>query len=168
VSEVASAQTVDAGTAPGHRPRAPRKNLLLSATIEAGALRAPVRIRNLSESGAMLDGAVLPEVGAELTVRRSAIAIGAVVVWRATGRCGVRFTQVAASVEEWVAGARNPSFEGYQGQARVDAIQQAVRSGGALPGDTAPAAGATTLGELDARLVEEIFQTRELLDRLGE
>jgi len=45
--------------------RLPRKNLLLGATIEAGALSAPVRIRNLSETGALIDGAALPDLEGE-------------------------------------------------------------------------------------------------------
>ena len=85
--------------------RSPRKNLLLSATIEAGHLKAPVRIRNLSETGAMLDGAALPDVGTSFTLRRLEIEIGATVVWASSGRCGVAFDG-KVSVEDWVAGVR--------------------------------------------------------------
>ena len=73
------------------RARAPRKNLLLAATIEAGALKAPVRIRNLSEGGAMLEGAVLPDIGTAFMLRRLDIEIGGTVIWRESGRCGVEF-----------------------------------------------------------------------------
>ncbi|HWU72845.1 MAG TPA: hypothetical protein VN137_05135, partial [Sphingomonas sp.] len=45
------------------RARAPRKNLLLTATIRSQGVTAPVRIRNLSEKGAMVDGQALPEPG---------------------------------------------------------------------------------------------------------
>ncbi len=65
-----------------HGARAPRTNLPLSATIEAGALKAPVRIRNMSANGAMLDGAALPPVGAALTLRRADLDIGATVIWQ--------------------------------------------------------------------------------------
>lgn len=153
----------------GHRPRLPRKNLLLAASIESGALKAPVRIRNLSESGAMLDGAVLPDPGVKLVLQRADIRMGATVIWRAAGRCGVRFDETSATVDEWVAGARSPSFEGHQGQARVDAIQTAVRSGAALPPE-APAAGSKALApeEIDGRVAEEIVHVRRLLEALGE
>jgi hypothetical protein len=45
--------------------RAYRKSLMLSASIEAGALTAQVRIRNLSGSGARSDGAALPAAGTD-------------------------------------------------------------------------------------------------------
>ena len=52
---------------------APRTNLLLAATAEVGGRSLPVRIRNLSETGAMVDGAGLPEAGmpADPDARRS-------------------------------------------------------------------------------------------------
>jgi len=152
-----------------HLPRAARKNLLLGATIEAGSLKAPVRVRNLSTSGAMLEGTTLPDPGVKLVLQRSDIRVGATVVWRLLGRCGVKFDDAATTVDEWVAGARAPSFNGHQGQARVDAIQSAVRSGEALPVETpATATGSLSASELEARLVEEIVYVRRLLDTLGE
>jgi hypothetical protein len=149
-------------------PRAPRKNLLLSATIETDALKVAVRIRNLSETGAMLDGAALPPPGTRLVLRRADIDVTGSVAWQAEGRCGIAFDQRAATVDEWVAGKRAASFAGHRGQVRVDAIQQAVRSGAELPTeDDAPVAGLSQ-AELDARIVEEIVYVRRLLDSLGE
>ncbi|NWM10776.1 hypothetical protein GY642_25995, partial [Escherichia coli] len=58
------------------KERLPRKNLLLAATIEADGLRVPVRIRNLSEGGAMVDGSVLPRAGTLLTLTRAEIEVG--------------------------------------------------------------------------------------------
>ncbi|HWU95368.1 MAG TPA: hypothetical protein VN029_07205, partial [Sphingomonas sp.] len=55
----------------GSRERAPRKNLFLAAAIEAEALKVAVRIRNLYEGGAMLDGSVLPRAGTALVLRRA-------------------------------------------------------------------------------------------------
>jgi len=150
-------------------PRQPRKNLMLAASIEAGGLRAPVRIRNLSEGGAMLDGAALPDVGATLVLHRAEIDVGATVVWREAGRCGIRFNNVVASVDEWVAGKCAPTFHGQHGQARVDAIQSAVRAGAALPSEPGAATGAgLSASELERRLGEEIDFVRRLIDGLGE
>ena len=148
--------------------RASRKNLLLSATIEAGALKAPVRIRNLSESGAMIDGAALPEVGTALTLRRLEVEIGAVAVWRASGRCGIRFDG-KASVDEWVSGVRRPHGAEERSQARVDEIQAAIRSGGSSPAPENPtSAGPIDAGRLNDRIVEEIAYVRRLLDAVGD
>jgi PilZ domain len=149
------------------KERQPRKNLLLAATIEADGLKVPVRIRNLSEGGAMVDGSALPRTGTLLTLTRAEIEVGGRVVWQTQGRCGVAFDTTAITVDEWVSGNRVASFQGHRGQARVDAIQQAVRSGDALPAEPA-APAAPDLANLGTRLVEEIFHVRELLDRLGE
>lgn len=152
----------------GHLPRRPRKNLLLAASIEAGALRVAVRIRNLSETGAMLDGTALPDPGTTFTLRRADIAMSATVVWISAGRCGIRFDDATISVDEWVAGAKVPSFNGQFGQARVDAIQIAVRTGAALP-ETAPKPTVgLSQGDLETRVTEEIIHVRRLLDELGE
>lgn len=150
--------------------RPPRKNLLLSGTIEAEGLKVPVRIRNLSQSGAMLDGAALPRPGTRLLLRRAQIEVAAQVVWQNDGRCGITFDQCAVTVDEWVAGKRTAAspFDTPRGQARVDAIQGAVRSGAALPVEPAGAGADPSLAELESRIVQEIFYVRHLLDSLGE
>ncbi len=147
--------------------RSPRKNLLLSATIEAGALKAPVRIRNLSESGAMLDGAALPDVGTRFTLRRLEIEIGATVIWNALGRCGVAFDG-KVSVDEWVAGVRQIPRLGSSGQARVDAIQSALRSGDPLLIEAASPTMPVGVGELDQRIAEEMDHAWRLLEAVGD
>lgn len=152
----------------GKPDRPPRKNLLLAATIEADGLKVPVRIRNLSEGGAMLDGSVLPRPCTQLVLRRSEIEVEARVVWQSQGKCGVSFGTSVVTVEEWVSGTRVATFNGHRGQARVDAIQVAVRSGAALPSEPAAPSSAPGLADLGERLVEEIFQVRRLLDGLGE
>lgn len=152
---------------PGPVARAPRKNLLLAATIEAGTLSATVRIRNLSASGAMLDGVALPNIGTRLVLRRSVIEMPATVVWQAAGRCGVQFEATTISVDEWVAGLLSPSFNGHKGQQRVDAIQEALRAGAALP-DEAKAPAAPSPEVVETRVAEEILYVQRLLDTLGE
>ncbi|MBB5709783.1 PilZ domain-containing protein [Sphingomonas xinjiangensis] len=155
--------------APGQVARAPRKNLMLAATIQAGTLQATVRIRNLSQSGAMLDGVALPNIGTKLVLRRAVIEMPATVVWQAGGRCGIQFEATSISVDEWVAGLLTPSFNGYKGQQRVDAIQHAVRSGAALPAEPEAATPAGPDRDvLDARVAEEILYVQRLLDSLGE
>jgi len=42
-------------------PAMPGKNVMLAATISVGAVSAPVRIRTLSQDGAMVDGLTLPD-----------------------------------------------------------------------------------------------------------
>lgn len=148
--------------------RMPRKNLLLAASIEAGALSAPVRIRNLSETGALIEGAALPEIGAELTLRRLEIEIGATVVWRAGGRCGIRFTGNVC-VDDWAIGKRRPAQLFERSQAGVDARQAAVRSGAPLPADDSAATLAPPRSDiLEGRIAEEIAYVRRVLDSVGD
>ena len=170
---VTSSQSDEPGSAPAgqgaDQPRATRKNLMLAASIESGGSRAPVRIRNLSESGAMLDGAALPGPGASLVLTRADIQVSASVVWCAGGRCGIRFDNVAASVDEWVTGKRAAVFAGQQGQARVDAILSVVGSGTALPAEPGASPGtAISSAELERRIAEEIIYVQRLIDALGE
>lgn len=149
-------------------PRPQRKNLMLSASIESAGIQAAVRIRNLSETGAMLDGPALPEPGARLVLRRAEIETGATVIWRQGARCGVHFDAIAACVDEWVTGKRPASFAGKQGQARVDAIQSAVRSGVTMIAEPVAPAPGLSRDALDQRLSEEIVHVQRLIDTLGE
>jgi hypothetical protein len=141
---------------------------MLSASIEAGALKGQVRIRNLSESGAMIDGAALPEVGTALILRRLELEIGAMTVWRAPGRCGIRFDGTAA-VDEWVAGLRRSPRPADRGQARVDAIQSAIRRAAPLPSADVPTSRIPLdSDELESRIAEELAYVGRLLDAVGD
>jgi hypothetical protein len=156
--------------APGERvrlERRPRKNLLLSAGIEGAGLKAPVRIRNLSETGAMLDGTVLPEAGAEITLRRLELEIRGLVVWRAAGRCGIKFDG-GISVNDWIAGSHLPQ-QPLTGQARVDEIQAALRAGAELPDEqSAELVDTSNTNDLTKRVAEEVGHARRLLNAIGD
>lgn len=146
------------------RTRAPRKNLLLTATIRSQGVSAPVRIRNLSEKGAMVDGQALPEPGASLILQRLEVEMRGVVAWRAEGRCGIQF-EGAASVDEWVAGRRAPAAIFGHGQSRVDQIQAAIRSGRDIADEDVPAAGpAEIITDPEARVAEELDHVQRMLD----
>jgi len=154
---------------PGAEPQlpSPRKNVLLSATIEAGKLKVPVRIRNLSESGAMLDGTVLPDPGTALTLRRLELEIGATVTWCESGRCDVAFDGLV-SVEDWVAGNCLPIRFVKPGQARVDEIQSALRRGDAPPQEAPPPTRPVPVDELDHRIAGEVEMVRRLMETVGD
>lgn len=169
---VTSPQSDEPGSAPTgegtQQPRATRKNLMLTASIESAGTRAPVRIRNLSETGAMLDGAALPAPGASLLLIRADIQVSANVIWRTGGRCGICFDNIVASVDEWVTGKRAAVFAGQRGQARVDAIQSVVRSGATLPSEPVTIGTAISVADLERRIAEEIVHVQRLIDALGE
>jgi hypothetical protein len=148
--------------------RAPRTNLLLSATIDAGTLKASVRIRNLSETGALLEGAAFPKVGERLTLRRLTLEIDATVIWRSASRCGVKF-EGQASVADWSSGTWSAPATG-RDQSRVDRIQAAVRAGSPaiMPIGGTNAAPEEIGGDLDGRVAEELEHLRRLLEKMGD
>ncbi|PSJ39121.1 hypothetical protein C7I55_16710 [Sphingomonas deserti] len=139
---------------------------MLAASIEAGALNAPVRIRNLSETGAAIEGPALPHIGASFTLRRLDVSIAGVVMWVTGGRCGVHFDGKIC-VTDWISGSRAP-LSATRDQTRVDTIQAAIRTGsGFIP--QAPVHQTTEVqADLDARLSQELAFVRRLLEQLGE
>ncbi|HYJ81518.1 MAG TPA: PilZ domain-containing protein [Allosphingosinicella sp.] len=151
---------------------APRTNLLLAATAEVDGRSLPVRIRNLSETGAMVEGAGLPEAGTALVLLRGDLQVAATVAWAAGGRRGVRFAG-PTPVNEWTGGKPRPlDCTGLRDQRRVDAIQAEARSDAALgrtlraPQQAEPAA--PVLPHLDQRLADELGYVQRLLEGLGD
>lgn len=151
---------------------APRTNLLLAATAEVGGRSLPVRIRNLSESGAMVEGAGLPEAGLPLILMRGDLQVAATVAWAAGGRRGVRFAG-PTPVNEWTGGKPRPiDCTGLRDQRRVDAIQAEARADPpalrALRASETPSAPPPAPTDLDNRLAEELGYVQRLLEGLGD
>ena len=109
--------------------------MFLVATLYAGHASAPVRVRNLSHSGALVEGADLPAAGSVITLRRGPLEAGGAVVWAEAGRAGLSF-RAPVAVSDWL-----PTKEAAR-QARVDQIafglKQAARPGAALRVGTDP------------------------------
>jgi hypothetical protein len=152
---------------PDGQHRSSRTNLLLSGTIEARDIRSSVRIRNLSETGALLEGAALPKVGEHLVLRRLDLEIGATVIWSASSRCGVTFSGTI-SVDHWRAGSWvAPRLS--EKQEEVDRIQSAVRAGKGenLHGILPDLAVQTTIFT-DKRIADELLAVQQLLEKMGD
>lgn len=151
---------------------APRTNLLLAATAEVGGRSLPVRIRNLSETGAMLEGAGLPEAGMPLILMRGDLQVAATVAWVAGGRRGVRFAG-PTPVNEWTGGKPKAiDCTGLRDQRRVDSIQAEARAdpplGRALRSTEAAAPPSALSPDLDKRLADELGYVQRLLEGLGD
>ncbi len=141
---------------------------MLAATISAGAVSAPVRIRNLSETGAMIDGPALPTPGSTLMLNRLTVSIGATVVWTREGRCGLSLMGPIV-VADWIAGASSASAKAAGEQFRVDQIQSAIRSGAALPAETrAPAPPPASAVPVERSVAIELTRVRRMLDAVTE
>jgi hypothetical protein len=131
-----------------------RSRVMLAATMLVRGLACNVRIRNVSETGALIEGDVLPEVGASLLLQRGNHEVGAEVVWVRAGRCGVRFAGLIV-VSEWA---------GVQATTRSDPDSSPLPSS-LLPQPAPPAAGETLLPR---RVAEEIAYVQRLIDSIGE
>lgn len=105
--------------------REPRTNLFVLATMTARGASGPVRIRNLSPCGAMIEGASLPAAGERYELTRGANSVGGRVVWCAEGRAGLRF-EGRVEVAAWM-----PS--GHAAQLRVDQVFQQIKTIPAAP-----------------------------------
>lgn len=151
---------------------APRTNLLLAATAEVGGRSLAVRIRNISETGAMVEGAGLPDAGMPMVLMRGDLQVSATVAWASGARRGVRFGG-PVPVNEWTGGKpRAIDCTGLRDQRRVDAIQAETRAdmamGRALRSTgTAPEPPAV-LADLDKRLADELGYVQRLLEGLGD
>src|SRR5688500_7598050 len=150
---------------------APRTNLLLAATAEVNGRSLPVRIRNLSETGAMLEGAGLPEAGVPLVLLRGDLQVAATVAWAAGSRRGVRFAG-PTPVNEWTGGKpRAIDCTGLRDQRRVDAIQAEARANPVSGRELRSADGPATqplVSDLDKRLADELGYVQRLLENLGD
>jgi len=111
------------------RPDAPegrrheRTHLFLAASLHSSAGSCPVHVRNISASGALIEGLIVPGPGDSLILRRGSLKMSATIVWKAGRKAGISFAS-AIPVADWM--ARQPSAH----QGRVDDIIHAVRSGG--------------------------------------
>jgi len=92
----------------------PRASVFLTAVLCAGAAQTPVRIRNLSTQGALLEGADLPAEGTIVQIKRGSLSAAGDIAWSRDQHCGLRFAAVI-EVASWIDRA------GPIGQQRIDA-----------------------------------------------
>lgn len=92
----------------------PRSSVFLTAVLCAGATQSPVRIRNLSTQGALLEGDNLPAAGTIVQIRRGSLSAAGDIAWSSDQHCGLRFAAII-EVASWIDRA------GPVGQQRIDA-----------------------------------------------
>jgi len=110
---------------PGNESRSsPRSNVFLTAALAGNGTSRPVRIRNLSPEGALLEGQDFPKGGGDAQLRRGSLSVRGEIAWENGKYCGLRFADII-NVQEWVKRA------GPEAQMRVDAAIAQVRSGSA-------------------------------------
>ena len=103
------ADVQDNGSKSGVELRAAaRTNLFLAATLISGGADHPVKIRDLSATGARIETFLELEVGAAVILVRGGLSMAARVGWRADRFCGLIF-ESPVSMDAWIA---NPASLG--------------------------------------------------------
>ena len=77
--------------------RSRRSNVLLAATIEAFGNVIPVKLRNLSTEGALIEGKNLPLDGAKVVFQRNELSVESHIAWVSGDQAGVAFTRAIPS-----------------------------------------------------------------------
>ena len=71
--------------------RSRRSNVLLAASIEVSGVVLPVKLRNLSTEGALIEGDRLPVEGSQVVFRRNELSIGSRIAWVHGRQAGIAF-----------------------------------------------------------------------------
>ena len=100
----------------------PRMSLFVMASMTARSVSGPVKVRNLSKFGGLIDGPQLPELGEALQLRRGGLSASGRVVWSSGTKAGLRWDDPVA-VTDWLPSHRS-------GQAIVDDTFQRMRGAG--------------------------------------
>ena len=99
--------------------------MFVLATMSGSSAAGPVRIRNMSPAGALIEGDYLPTLGELISLRRGTLSASGTVVWRQDGKAGLRFDR-AIDVTGWL-----PA--GSTGQQAVDRAFQELKAGASAP-----------------------------------
>ena len=99
-----------------------RSSIFLAAVLRDGPKQAPVKVRNMSPIGAMLDSPLTPIPGTKVELIRGTLIAQGTVIWSSNNRCGLRFSS-EVSVEQWLAAPTSAQQE------RVDEIAYLAKTG---------------------------------------
>jgi hypothetical protein len=134
-----------------------RNNIFVMATIYAAGGSTPVRIRNMSRSGALVEAAGLPPAGTSIRLSRGSLEAIGNVMWVDTNKAGLRFAG-SVKVADWL-----PQGKRGTGQQLVDEMVHRARLGAAI--DTPTSQGSD---KANIAFADELDQLRYMLERAGE
>jgi hypothetical protein len=140
-----------------HQRTDPRSNMFVMATLYHDGDSTPVRVRNLSRGGALIEAAVLPPDQARVRLSRGSLSVRGQLVWLEGNRAGLRF-DTAVEVAPWLPGGSRPSH-----QQRIDEMVQACRQS---PGGGSEPPAPSAVGQ--ARAVRELLDLRDTLNAVAE
>ena len=126
---------------------AARTNMFIAAAMHTEGVSTPVKVRNLSEGGALIETSVAPAAETLFTLQRGGLKVRGTVAWSTNNRCGLRF-ESTVNVRDWMAPPAN------LGQVRVDAMVAQLRTSGLslVPSPSRTEADAEDRSEMLARV----------------
>lgn len=136
-----------------------RTNLFVMAVICAGLGSEPVKVRNLSTNGALVEGAILPQPGTQVRLCRADLNVEGEVVWCKDGRAGLQFGS-SVVVTDWL-----PQGSAKAGQQHVDRLVQKLKSDGLSASPSTVAIGENDRKDFSA---QELGQLRMAIESLAE
>ena len=97
--------------------------MFLVATLYFDGASSAVRVRNMSDTGALIEGVSLPEAGAKVILRRGALEVPATTAWSRSGKGGLTFSG-PVDLAQWL-----PTKEAKR-QSQVDQIAFGLKDAG--------------------------------------
>jgi hypothetical protein len=80
-------------SSPSQNRKSRRSNVLMAASLELSGTSLPVKLRNLSADGALVEGDKLPIEGASVLFRKGDLSMPGNVAWVKGRQAGVNFAQ---------------------------------------------------------------------------
>ncbi len=138
----------------------PRSSMFLAAVMRAGSEQAPVKVRNMSPNGAMVETPLMPVRGANVELMRGPLVARGTVIWSSTTRCGLRFSS-EVSVKDWLAAPTAVH------QQRVDEMVALVKAGAnSQPASVAAYQDAAVEARSHEQLVDDLGAVVRLMQDL--
>ena len=83
-----------------HSPR--YSVLLVARLITTTSCERIVKLRNISATGAMIEGARIPPAGTDILLRRGSLELIATIIWCRDGQAGLEFDEPLTQAELWM------------------------------------------------------------------
>jgi hypothetical protein len=128
-----------------------RTHIFLAALLKTPAGDFPVRIRNMSPTGALVEADILPDPGTPVRLMRGSLETTGETVWHSGSRCGISFPS-PVRVEAWL-----PETSGRQD--RVDALVGQIRNNRTISERLASETSRTAEPELALDVLAELART---------
>lgn len=138
---------------------------MLAAALEFDGEQHAVFLRNLSVTGALVEGRTLPLAGDRVVLYRDQHRVPATVIWSEGNRCGLSFS--AQVTLDAMIKRPKPGASSTPHQARIDAIQRALRENRPIPNfnETESVVGASAAGR---RLGDEVGYAQRLIETVND